>query len=121
MPQGGTLTRDPFRLADALTLIAVTDIEETAGDLDCVLVFDTTAEHPLASVASADPQKWTMRYDGKLWVGILLTNNAFDKLSLFMAESGTEAGPDEISYANDPSDISDALGRQLGAFSGFPL
>jgi hypothetical protein len=105
----------------ALSLIAVTDIEETAGDLECVLVFDTTAEHPLASVAGADPQKWTMRYDGKKWMGILLTNQAYNTLALYMAEQGPEAGPDVISYAAGPSDIGDTLGRQLGAVVDWPI
>jgi hypothetical protein len=44
-----------------------------------------------------------------------------DTLYLQMNPIGPEAGADELSYSNAPSDISDSLGRFLAAFAGFPL
>jgi hypothetical protein len=50
-----------------------------------------------------------------------LSGPKFEALYLQLSPIGAEAGPDVLSYANAPSDISDSLGRQLAAFAGFPL
>ena len=44
-----------------------------------------------------------------------------DTLYVQMTPAGAEAGADVLAYANAPSDVSDSLGRFLGAFQGFPL
>jgi len=71
--------------------------------------------------SAADPAKWTARYQGEKYVGALVLNARLDALYMQMTPAGAEAGPDVLSYANAPSDISDSLGRQLAAFQGFPL
>jgi hypothetical protein len=40
-----------------LVLVGIPDIGIVAGDLEMYLDFDTTEEHPLSSVAGADPAK----------------------------------------------------------------
>jgi hypothetical protein len=85
------------------------------------LVFNTTAEAPLASVDAADPTKWTCRFDGVSYGGSALVNFNDTTLSVLFGVIGPQAGADVINYANDPSDISDTLGRQLAAFAGFEL
>jgi hypothetical protein len=85
------------------------------------LVFNTTAGNPLASVDAADPSKWTCRFDGVAYTGAALLNFSDTTLSILFGFTGAEAGVDVINYANDPSDISDTLGRQLAAFAGLAL
>jgi hypothetical protein len=107
--------------AAGLALSAVLNVTFDGTDATCDLVFNTTVADPLSSVAGADPNKWTARLGGELYLGQEITNVAFDRLHLVLQIVQPEAGPDVINYANAPSDISDALGRGLAAFSDFPL
>jgi hypothetical protein len=50
-----------------------------------------------------------------------LANDTFNSLTLHLLGGPPEAGPDVINYSNAPSDVADAMGRQLGAFVAFPL
>lgn len=91
------------------------------GDIEMELVFDTTAEAPLAEVGSSETAKWSARYQGVRYVGGLMNIIAFNRLSMIMGPTGPEPGPDQISYAHNPSDIADVNGRELAAFSGLPM
>ncbi len=91
------------------------------SDIEMNLLFDVTGSDTLNDVSGADPAKWTARYQGQKYVGAILANAAPDALYLQMTPAGAEAGADVLSYANAPSDVSDSIGRQLAAFSGFPI
>jgi hypothetical protein len=84
-------------------------------------VFNTTEENPLSDISAADPAKWNARYAGVRYVGNSLMNYGFNLIYVVMGAPSDDAGANEVNYTNAPSDISDALGRQLPAFSGFPL
>ena len=89
-------------------------------------VFNATAANPMSDVAAppaADPGKWNCRSQDLRFYGAELTNVSFDRIGvlLFLNDPGPEPGPDELNYTNAPSDITDAGGRKLAAFSGFPL
>ena len=107
----------------ALTLLAVEDLAVIGpgGEIEMNLKFDATPAAPLNSVAGADPAKWSARYQGQRYVGILVGDVVFDTIYLQMTPTGAEAGADELSYSNAPSDVSDFLGRFLAALSGFPM
>ena len=104
-----------------LSVLSAAVVEFDADILRVDVVFDTTAAEPLAGVGGAAAVKWAARYQGLAFVGIAVTLENFDTLQLTLSLTEPEAGGDVISYANAPSDIADALGRQLAAFSGFPL
>jgi len=109
----------PPPLALGLTAVANPVFDGTDGA--CDLVFNTSAGEPLASVVGADAGKWTVRFDGVLYLGQDLSNVSFDTLHLVLQVVDAEAGADVVNYTNAPSDVSDALARQLGAFAGFPV
>ena len=106
----------------ALTLLAVESLAVIGPEIEMNLVFDVGggAGDTLNDVSAADPAKWSARYQGQRYVGIVLSNILPDTLYLSMSATGAEAGADVLSYANAPSDISDSLGRFLAAFAGFP-
>ena len=62
-----------------------------------------------------------MRVGDVLYQGNTLNAASFEEVTLEVSRLGDDAGPDEISYANNPSDITDTRGRKLAAFSGRPL
>jgi hypothetical protein len=105
----------------ALALIAVEGLAVIGPELEMNLQFDVTGTAVLNDVSAADPAKWTARYQGISYVGSILQNVAPDMLYLQMTPAGAQAGADVLDYANAPSDVADSLGRQLAAFSGFPL
>jgi hypothetical protein len=104
-----------------LTLLAVDALVVIGPELEMNLVFDVTGADMLDDVSAADPTKWTARYQGISYVGSILTNVVADTLYLQMTPAGADAGPDVLSYANAPSDVADSAGRQLAAFTGFPI
>ena len=91
------------------------------ADLEMNLIFNVSGADTLNDVSGADPAKWSARYQGQRYVGSLLSNVLPDTLFIGLSPTGAEAGADELSYANAPSDISDTLGRFLAAFAGFVL
>ena len=107
----------------ALSVLSAAVVEFDADILRVNVVFDTTADEPLAGVGGAAPIKWRARYQGLAFEGIAVTLESFDALqiTLSLTEPPPLPGPDELSYANAPSDIADTLGRQLGAFQAMPL
>jgi hypothetical protein len=107
--------------APALAVVGVNDVSVIGPELEMNVLFNTTGSEPLNDPSAADPAKWTARYQGQKYVGSLIGAVDFEFLYLQLSPAGPEAGPDVLSYANAPSDISDALGRQLAAFAGFAL
>ena len=105
----------------ALALVSVVVESADGADAHLRLVFNTTADNPLGDVSAAVATKWTARYDGVAYEGFALSNDTFNSLLLHLLGDSPEAGPDVLNYSNAPSDVSDALGRQLAAFGGFPL
>jgi hypothetical protein len=85
------------------------------------VTFNTSASEPLNPTAGADPTKWTARFDGAMYTALNVANVSFDTIQLAFGLATADAGADELSYSNAPSDIGDSLGRALAAFSGFPI
>ena len=83
--------------------------------------FNTTPDDPLVDNPFADAGKWTARYDGVLYGGSFLMLAEYNEWQLNLTAIGGQVGANVIGYSNAPSDISDALGRELAAFSGFAL
>ena len=90
-------------------------------NIEIGLLFNTTEEEPLASVAEADPTKWSARWQGNRYRGYSIVNADVDRLLVQMEPVQPEAGADVIGYDNNPSDVADSLGRQLAEFADFPL
>ena len=109
--------------AAGLTVLDAAVVEFDTDILRVNVVFDTTAAEPLAGVGGAAPGKWRARYQGLGFEGIAVTLENYDTLqiTLSLTEPPPLPGPDVLSYANAPSDVSDTLGRFLPAFTGFPL
>ena len=101
-------------------MVVAAGAEESSGDLEVTLTFNTSAADPIGDVGGADPAKWTARFAGMRYEGYLLSNQSDTTLLLFMSQLGAEAGDDEMSYAG-PGDIGDALGRMLQPFADMPL
>jgi hypothetical protein len=80
------------------------------------IVFNTTEENPLNDISASDPEKWSMRYLNLRWGTISFTLLAYNLLQLNLYAPGGDDGGNEIRYTNDPSDISDSLGRELPAY-----
>jgi hypothetical protein len=104
-----------------LTLVAVDALVVIGPEIEMNLLFDVSGTNLLNDVSTADPTKWTARYQGQKYLGTILQNVAPDTLYLQMAPAGAEAGTDVLAYSNAPSDVSDTQGRFLAAFVGFPL
>ena len=85
------------------------------------VLFNTTSANPINDPSAADPTKWSARFQGTRYNGVLLAAVVEDRIYLLLDPAGAEAGADVLSYANAPSDISDSSGRFLAAFSGLPL
>ena len=106
--------------SNALLVTGVVYASDLGSFLEVMLGVNTTAAEPLLDTGGADPAKWSARMSGNVFTGISVTTDAFDRLLLFLEQTGSEVGPDQISYAG-PSDISDSLGRMLVPFEGLPL
>ena len=115
--------RRAVRLAapPALTVAGVDGVSIFAGQLQMNVLFNTTSENPINDPSAADPAKWTARFGGTKYIGVLLAPVVEDSIFVLMDPAGAEAGADVLNYSNAPSDISDTLGRFLAAFSGLPL
>ncbi len=101
--------------------MSVEIVDVDGADAYLRVIFNTTEANPLADVSAAAAAKWTARYDGVGYQGLSVTNDVFDTLVLHLQATGASAGLDVLNYSNAPSDIADALGRQLAAFAGFRL
>ena len=105
----------------ALAVLGVEAVTFGEDDGQVTVVFNTTAGAPINGVGTADPVKWTARFDDKAFEGAALEKLAFNKVRVSFGVVGPDPGADVINYSNAPSDIADAIGRQLAAFSGLPL
>jgi hypothetical protein len=94
----------------------IQSFDSGGGEANVFLVFNTTIANSLLDPSTADPAKWTCRIAGIAYVGALLELVNFDVLRVFFLETGMDAGADEVSYSNAPSDVGDASGRMLAAF-----
>jgi hypothetical protein len=104
----------------ALQVIGVENVFYDEPLLTFTLVFNTTAEQPLV-VDAPDPAKWSAVYQGGGFFCESVAFAAFDRLDVQMNGTPGPGGASSVSYSNDPSDVADSLGRQLAAFSDFPL
>ena len=104
-----------------LTVVGVEGVEIFGGQLQINVIFDTTFENPINDPSGADPAKWTARFGGQKYTGVLLAAVVEDRIYLLLDPAGAEAGADVLNYANAPSDISDSSGRFLAAFSGLAI
>ena len=103
-----------------LVVTGVVYVNDLGTFLEVQLGVNTTEAQPLLDASGASPAKWSARMNDKLFTGISVTTDGFDRLLLFLEQTGEEAGEDEISYAA-PSDIEDSLGRELETFEDLPL
>src|SRR5947209_249734 len=99
-----------------LEVVGVEDVYIHISFLSLTVVFDTTAEAPLVDPSSADPGKWNVRYLGRFYNVDSLTLLDFNKIEIDATVDSGQLGLNQLFYGNSPSDISDVLGRQLGAF-----
>ena len=104
-----------------LNLIAATNFSFDGASGESDFEFDTTAEAPLLDAGGASAAKWSVRFEGTRYVGVTIAKTGYNVLHVTFTATGPEAGIDVCGYTNAPSDISDALGRQLAAFADFPL
>lgn len=107
-----------FFPAGAGTLVVTgVAVDSYAGNaLQVSVTVNTTEADPLVFDDSPDPAKWTARYDGKRFNGVIVSSPAYDRLVVSLLEAEADPGSAEIQYSADPSDIHDASGRELGAF-----
>jgi hypothetical protein len=114
--------RQPSSPAAAATLqvIGVEGVFYDEPLLSFTLVFNTTAEVPLV-VHELDPAKWSAVYQGNAFTGYLAEVVAFDRITVTVQADAPAAGADSVSYTAAPSDVSDSSGRELAAFSDYPI
>ena len=98
-------------------MLEFTDVEFVGDDRFITVVVDTTAENPLEDVSGADPGKWSARFGGQVYPAVEMGMVDFDRFEIHFYGPTPQAGADQVSYSNAPSDISDSLGRQLAAFT----
>jgi hypothetical protein len=103
-----------------LQVIGVENVFYDEPLLSFTLVLNTTAENPLV-VDTLDPEKWSATYQGGAFTSYSAEVVAVDRISVTVEGTAGGGGPNTVAYAADPSDVSDTSGRQLAAFSGFPL
>ena len=99
----------------ALEIVGIEDLSVVDETLTVTIVFNTTEENPINDVGGADPEKFSARYLNLRYGGITMSKLAYNQLQINMIGPGGDDGGNEIRYTNAPSDISDALGRELPA------
>jgi hypothetical protein len=104
----------------ALQVIGVEGVNYDEPLLTFTLVFNTTAEDALV-VTELDAENWSATYQGGAFSAYSAEVVAFDRISVTVQGSAGSGGADAVSYAADPADVSDAGGRTLAAFDGFPI
>jgi hypothetical protein len=100
-----------------LTVVSAT-AEQTGGGIEAAayVTFDCTEENPLGDLSAAAVGKWSLRLSGQRFAGAQIDVVDFQQIYVGFGSPVAEAGADELSYTNSPSDIADVLGRQLAAF-----
>jgi hypothetical protein len=104
----------------ALQVIGVENVTYDEPVLTLTLVLNTTAEVPLVADA-LDPEKWSGVWEGGAMAWNYAEVTAFDRVTVLLQGPPGAGGASSVSYAADPSDVSDTSGRELGAFEEFPL
>jgi hypothetical protein len=104
----------------ALAVIGVENVNYDDPLLSFTLVLDTTAEDPLVA-DTLDPDKWSATYEGGAFTSYSAEVVAFDRINVTVQGVAGGGGASSVSYAADPSDVSDTSGRTLAAFSDLPL
>jgi hypothetical protein len=105
------------------TGLAVIGVENVVWDeplLSFTLVLNTTAEDPLVA-DTLDPEKWSGVWQGGEMTAYSAEVVAFDRINVILQGTAGGGGASSVSYAADPSDVCDTGGRELAAFSDFPL
>jgi hypothetical protein len=103
-----------------LEVVGVENVFYDEPVLTFTVVFNTTADAPLVE-GVLDPEKWSGVYQGGEMTGLTADYAGFDRILVSLQGAAGAGGASSVSYANDPSDVSDSLGRQLAAFDAFPL
>jgi hypothetical protein len=106
--------------AAALQVVGVEGVFYDEPLLSFTLVFNTTAEVPLV-VGELDPEQWSAVYQGGAFTGYLAEVATFDRINISVQGTAGPGGASSVSYAADPSDVSDTSGRMLAALEGFAL
>jgi len=104
----------------ALAVVGVENVNYDEPVLSLTLVFNTSADNPLVA-GTLDPAKWSAVYQGGGFFCESASVAAFDRIDLTFSGTAGPGGASNVSYSNDPSDVSDTLGRTLAAFEGLPL
>ena len=99
-----------------INVVGVGPITVHLSFLSIMVIFDTTEDAPLSDVGLADPAKWNVRYNDHLYDGTELELIDFNQILLNCTAQVVQPGIDQLIYGNNPSDITDVLGRQLPAF-----
>jgi hypothetical protein len=113
----------PLTSAPAPAALEVIGVENVAYDepmLTFTLVLNTSEEDPLVA-DPLDAEKWSGTYQGGAMTPYAADVVAFDRITVTLQGVPGAGGASTVSYAAGPSDVSDATGRQLAAFSDFPL
>jgi hypothetical protein len=105
----------------ALVLVGVSNLFFDGTDGGFIAEFDVHPGQSLLDTSGADPAKWTCRVSGTGYSGTEIDLLDGSHLQINFAGAGSQAGPDVVSYANNPSDIADTEARQLPAFADFPI
>jgi hypothetical protein len=108
--------RRPAPPLPPMVVTSIVNVTPTVSGLEVNLAVDTTEAFPLLPTTAADPTKWTAQYDATLYVGASVETVGWNELLVVFAISGYEERPALVEYSANPSDISDTLGRMLGAF-----
>jgi hypothetical protein len=104
----------------ALQVIGVENVLYDEPVLLFTLVLNTTEDAPLVA-GELDPFKWSGVYQGGGMASFTAEIAGFDRIAISLQGFAGTGGASSVSYAADPSDVSDTLGRQLAAFEGVPL
>jgi hypothetical protein len=103
-----------------LQVVGVENVNYDEPVLTFTLILNTTEDAPLV-VSELDPEKWSGTYEGGGMASFTAEIVGFDRILISLQGFAGAGGASTVSYSNDPSDVSDSLGRELAAFEGFPL
>jgi hypothetical protein len=119
-PRANLMRIGPKSAPAMLQVIGVENVGYDEPVLTFTLVFNTTEDAPLVA-DTLDPEKWSGTWQGGGLGGFTAEIASFDRINISLQGLAGPGGASTVSYSNDPSDVSDTNGRQLAAFSEFPL
>jgi hypothetical protein len=103
-----------------LQVVGVENLVYDEPMLTFTLVLNTSEDDPLVA-DPLDAEKWSGTYEGGAMTPYSADVVAFDRITVTLQGLAGGGGASSVSYAADPSDVSDTSGRELAAFSGLPL